>query len=59
MEKDFEELSLRWEKHEIFYKTLFEKKRRSKEEYEEYINKLDIKKLQQEGLCVPEVYDYF
>lgn len=59
MEKDFEELSLHWEKHEIFYKTLFEKKRRSKEEYEEYINKLDIKKLQQEGLCVPELYDYF
>lgn len=59
MEHNFNELVHRWEKHELFYKTLYEKKQAGTEEYEGFLKGLNQKELKDEGLCVPDLFEPF
>lgn len=56
---DFDTIVSRWEPHEVFYKKLFEKKRKGGVEYQKFLGQLDVKHLQEEGLVVPDLYEPF
>lgn len=59
MIEGFDEIVLAWEKHELFYKELYEKKKGNPAEYRRFLSQLNVEDLREEGLVVPDLYDTF
>ena len=59
MIEGFDEIVLAWEKHELFYKGLYEKKKGNPAEYRRFLSQLNVEDLREEGLVVPDLYDTF
>lgn len=59
MENNFHELVHRWEKHEQFYKILYEKKQLGPDEYQKFLIGLKQDELRTEGICVPDLFEPF
>ena len=57
MIEGFDEIVLAWEKHELFYKELYEKKKGNPAEYRRFLSQLNVEDLREEGLVVPDLYD--
>lgn len=51
MIEGFDEIVLAWEKHELFYKELYEKKKGNPAEYRRFLSQLNVEDLREEGTC--------
>ena len=59
MIEGFDEIVLAWEKHELFYKELYEKKKGNPAEYRRFLSQLNVVDLREDGRVVPDLYDTF
>lgn len=59
MENNFYDLVHRWEKNELFYKTLYEKKQLGQNAYQEFLAGLKQDELMEAGICVPDLFEAY
>ncbi len=55
MINDFDELMMQWEPHERFYKTLYQKKQQGEESYRAFVQSVNRKELESQGIYIPNV----